>query len=104
MLRVAEDSELHVFDRVIRFVHWLTQFLVAIIFVLAFSIHFASSNADAIALTQLHRSFGVTVWMVTLGRLVWRQFSHFPQPARRHGVCDATRGPMQLISRSTPSC
>lgn len=78
MLRSAEDSELHVFDRVIRFVHWLTLFLVAIIFALAFSINFASSNAEAIALTQLHRSFGVTVWVVTLGRLLWRQFSHFP--------------------------
>jgi cytochrome b561 len=78
MLRSAEDSELHVFDRVIRFLHWLTLLLVAIIFVLAFSIHFASSNAEAIALTQLHRSFGVTVWVVTLGRLFWRQFSRFP--------------------------
>jgi cytochrome b561 len=26
----------------------------------------------------LHRSFGVTVWVVTLGRLVWRQFARFP--------------------------
>jgi cytochrome b561 len=78
MLRIAQNPKLHVFDRVIRFLHWLTLFLVAIIFVLAFSIDFASSNAEAIALTQLHRSFGVTVWVVTLGRLVWRQFSRFP--------------------------
>jgi cytochrome b561 len=27
---------------------------------------------------QLHRSFGVTVWVITLGRLVWRQFARFP--------------------------
>jgi cytochrome b561 len=53
-------------------------FLVATIFVLAFSIGFASSNEVAVALIQLHRSFGVTVWVVTLGRLVWRQFSRFP--------------------------
>ena len=78
MLRSAEDPERHVFDRVIQVAHWLTLFLVAIIFVLAFSINFASSNTAAIALTQLHRSFGVTVWGVTLGRLVWRQLSHFP--------------------------
>jgi cytochrome b561 len=31
-----------------------------------------------VALIQLHRSFGMTVWVVTLGRLVWRQFSRFP--------------------------
>ena len=61
-----------------RFLHWLTLFLVATIFVLAFSIDFASSKEEAVALIQLHRSFGVTVWAVTLGRLLLRQFSRFP--------------------------
>jgi len=79
MLRTDGDPELSVFDPVIRFLHWLTLFLVAAIFVLAFSIiYFASSREEAVALIQLHRSFGVTVWVVTLGRLVWRQFSRFP--------------------------
>jgi cytochrome b561 len=79
MLRTHENPELHVFDPVIRFLHWLTLFLVAAIFILAFSIiYFASSREEAVALIQLHRSFGVTVWVVTLGRLVWRQFSRFP--------------------------
>jgi cytochrome b561 len=79
MLRIDSDPELLVFDPVIRFLHWLTLFLVAAIFVLAFSIiYFASSREEAVALIQLHRSFGVTVWVVTLGRLVWRQFSRFP--------------------------
>src|SRR5208282_4444298 len=45
---------------------------------LCFSIDFASSREEAVALIQLHRSFGVTVWVVTLGRLVWRQFSRLP--------------------------
>jgi cytochrome b561 len=79
MLRTDGDPELLVFDPVIRFLHWLTLFLVAAIFVLAFSIiYFASSREEALALIQLHRSFGVTVWVVTLGRLVWRQFARFP--------------------------
>src|SRR5271169_6408010 len=78
MLRTDGDPELSVFDPVIRFLHWLTLFLVATIFVLAFSIDFASSKEDALALIQLHRSFGVSVWVVTLGRLIWRQFSRFP--------------------------
>ena len=79
MLRTDGDPELVDFDPVTRFLHWLTLFLVAAIFVLAFSIiYFASSREEAIALIQLHRSFGVTVWVVTLGRLVWRQFSRFP--------------------------
>jgi cytochrome b561 len=78
MLRTDENPELLVFDPVIRFLHWLTLFLVATIFVLAFSIDFASSKEEAFALVQLHRSFGVIVWMVTFGRLVWRQFARFP--------------------------
>src|ERR1700722_2349855 len=78
MLRTEGDPELRVFDPVVRFLHWLTLFLVAAIFVLAFSIDFASSNEEAVILTQLHRSFGLTVWVVTLGRLAWRQFARFP--------------------------
>ena len=78
MLRTDEDSDLREFDPVIRFLHWLTLFLVATIFVLAFSIRFATSREAALALTALHRSFGVTVWVVVLCRLVWRQFSRFP--------------------------
>jgi cytochrome b561 len=78
MLRTDGDPELRVFDPVIRFLHWLTLFLVAAIFVLAFSIDFASSKEEAVVLIQLHRSFGVTVWIVTLCRLVWRQFAQFP--------------------------
>ena len=78
MLRTDADPELRVFDPAIRVLHWLTLFLVATIFVLAFSIDFASSREEAAALIQLHRSFGVTVWAVTLGRLAWRQFARFP--------------------------
>jgi cytochrome b561 len=78
MLRTDGDPELRVFEPVIRFLHWLTLLLVAAIFALAFSIKFASSRDEAIALIQLHRSFGLTLWVVTLGRLVWRQFSRFP--------------------------
>ena len=66
------------FDPASRFLQWLTLFLVATVFVFASAIDFAPSKEGAAALTQLHRSFGVTVWIVTLGRLVWRQFSRFP--------------------------
>jgi cytochrome b561 len=68
MLRTENDPELRDFDPVIRLLHWLTLFLIAVIFVLAFSIDFASSNERDVALVQLHRSFGVTLWVVTLGR------------------------------------
>jgi len=44
MLRSDGDPELRVFDPAIRILHWLTLFLVVTIFVLAFSIDFASSG------------------------------------------------------------
>ena len=78
MLRTDEEPDLREFDPVIRFLHWLTLFLVATIFALAFSIRSATSREAALTLTALHRSFGVTAWAVMLCRLVWRQFSRFP--------------------------
>ena len=78
MLRTDANPELRVFDPVVRFLHWLTLFLIGAIFVLAFSIHFARSREEAVLLTQLHRSFGLTVWIVTLGRFAWRQCARFP--------------------------
>jgi hypothetical protein len=96
MLRADGDPELRVFDPAIRFLHWLTLFLIATIFGLAFSVHFASSGEAARSLVQMHRSFGVIVWVVTLGRLVWRQFSRFPDwPA------DIPQ-PMRLDPRASP--
>ena len=78
MLRADADPELRAFDPLIRFLHWLTLFLVATTFVLAFSIDLASSKEEASVLIQLHRSFGVTLWVVTVIWLVWRQFARFP--------------------------
>lgn len=78
MLRTDDDPEARVFDPAIRMLHWLTVVLVATIFILAFSIDFAPSKAEAVAFIQLHRSLGIAVWAVTLGRLLWRQFSRFP--------------------------
>jgi cytochrome b561 len=62
MLRTDDDPALRVFDPAIRILHWLTLGLITSIFVLAFSIDFASSKEEAVALIQLHRSFGATVW------------------------------------------
>lgn len=59
MLRGDADPELRAFDPLIRVLHWLTLFLVGTIFMLAFSIRYASSKEAAAALIQLHRPFGV---------------------------------------------
>jgi cytochrome b561 len=78
MLRADEDGELRAFDPVIRVLHWLTLLLVATTFLLAFSIPLAPTKAAEGTLLALHRSFGASVWVVTLGRFVWRQFARFP--------------------------
>jgi superoxide oxidase len=78
MLRTDGDAEQRVFDPTTRLLHWLTVGLITLVFVLACSIVLATSRASHTALLQLHRSFGVTVWAVTLVRLVWRQFARFP--------------------------
>ena len=78
MSRIEGHSELREFDRMTRFLHWLTALVVATVFALVFSMRFATSGPEATTIIQLHRSFGVTVWMVMLGRLVWRQFSRLP--------------------------
>jgi cytochrome b561 len=78
MLRTDSDVELRVFDPTTRSLHWLTAGLMLLVFVLAFSVDRARSGTSFTALLQLHRSFGITVWTVTLVRLVWRQFARFP--------------------------
>jgi cytochrome b561 len=78
MLRTDANPELRVFDPAIRLLHWLTLLLVAGAFALAFSIDLVPSKGESAALIELHRSFGASAWVVTLGRLVWRQFSRFP--------------------------
>jgi cytochrome b561 len=78
MMRAVGNSERGVFDLTTRLVHWLTAGLMLSVFVLAFSIDLATSRAFHTAFLQLHRSVGLTVWVVTLFRLAWRNFAKYP--------------------------
>jgi cytochrome b561 len=78
MMRALGNSERGVFDQATRLMHWLTAGLMLSVFVLAFSIDLATSRASHTALLQLHRSVGLTVWVVTLSRLTWRHFAKYP--------------------------
>ena len=78
MSPIESHAEPREFDRVIRFLHWLAAFFVAMAFALAFSVQFATSGQEATTIIQLHRSLGVAVWLVTMSRLVWRQFARLP--------------------------
>jgi superoxide oxidase len=78
MPRDNADPERRTFDLTTRSLHWLTAGLIALVFILVFSVDAVTSKTTSAALLQLHRSFGITVWVVTFGRLLWRQFAKFP--------------------------
>jgi superoxide oxidase len=77
-MRAVGNSTRGVFDRATRFMHWLTAGLVLSAFVLAFSIDLATSRSAHVAFLQLHRSVGLTVWLLTMFRLAWRHFAKYP--------------------------
>jgi cytochrome b561 len=78
MMRAVGNSDRGVFDQATRLMHWLTAGLVLTVFVLAFSIDLATSQASHTAFLQLHRSVGLAVWVLTLFRLAWRHFAKYP--------------------------
>src|ERR1700722_6338516 len=77
-MRAVGNSKRGVFDQATRLMHWLTAALMLSVFVLAFSIDLATTRAAHTAFLQLHRSVGLTIWVVTLFRLAWRHFAKYP--------------------------
>jgi cytochrome b561 len=73
-----DNSKQRVFDRTTRLMHWLTAGLMLLVFALAFSIDRTTSRASHTIFLQLHRSVGITIWTLTLVRLVWRHFAKYP--------------------------
>ena len=71
---VSIDAQRPPFDRVTINLHWATALLVLILFVSAglHALAEAKESELAPALLQIHRSTGVTVWVVTALRLIWR--------------------------------
>ena len=61
------------FDLITITFHWLTVALVTALFAIAWSLHSVEDAASAETLLLWHRSLGVTVWTLTIIRLVWRR-------------------------------
>jgi len=71
---VPVDAQRPPFDRVTISLHWATVLLVLMLFVSA-GLHALAEAKESVlapALLQIHRSTGVTVWVVTALRLIWR--------------------------------
>ena len=68
------DARRPPFDRVTIGLHWATVLLVLPLFASAWLHALAAARQSdlAPALLQIHRSFGVTVWVMTALRLTWR--------------------------------
>ena len=60
------------FDRVTIAVHWTTVALVLALFAVALAMSQVQDEAGAKALLTVHRSLGVTVWTLTVLRMIWR--------------------------------
>lgn len=67
------------FDPVTIALHWSTVALLAAMFASAWLGAMATSHQQASLLLAVHRSCGVTVWVVVVGRLIWRLgFGYMP--------------------------
>ena len=77
-MHVINQNKREVFDRGTRLMHWLTFGLMLAVFILAFSIDLAASRSSHMAILQAHRLTGLTIWLVTLFRLAWRQNVSYP--------------------------
>jgi len=70
------------FDGVTIGVHWMTALLVLAMFVSVWLRWQTADQATRAILLQIHRSMGMTIWVVSGMRLAWRftnmRFPHFP--------------------------
>jgi cytochrome b561 len=84
------------FDRVTVAVHWTTVALVLGLFAVALAMSQVQDEAGARALLTLHRSLGVTVWTLTVPRLIWRLTRASPPP-----FPESMGAPQRLAARTS---
>jgi cytochrome b561 len=66
------------YSGVMRAIHWTTLALLISIYALAWSVDGAGKRDEAAWLVLMHRSFGLTVMLLTLFRVGWRQVTSVP--------------------------
>jgi cytochrome b561 len=60
------------FDRITIGIHWVTVLIVLALFSSAWLHAYSHDGVHKALLLQIHRSLGVTIWMITIMRLLWR--------------------------------
>ena len=71
-------APLESYDRVLKAVHWSTLLLIAAAYIAIWGSYAVATKEREAFLTQLHRSLGVTVFVLTLLRLGWRWHARIP--------------------------
>ena len=71
-------APLESYDRVLKAVHWSTLLLIAAAYIAIWGSYVVATKEQEAFLTQLHRSLGVTVFVLTLFRLGWRWHARIP--------------------------
>jgi cytochrome b561 len=90
MTRNSESKEVAVialpreddrFDQISIFLHWLTALLIVVQFVSIWAREAMDHQSDlAAALLTLHRSMGLSTWIVVVARLCWRRYFAYLPP------------------------
>ncbi len=71
-------APLESYDRVLKAVHWSTLLLIAAAYIAIWGSYAVATKEQEAFLMQLHRSLGVTVFVLTLFRLGWRWHARIP--------------------------
>ena len=63
---------------VAKFFHWTIVILIVVQFVLAMTAHDLPLGRQRFEITALHKSFGITIFMLAVLRLIWRFMNKVP--------------------------
>ena len=68
------------FDHTTILIHWATVVLISTLFATAWSVDHTKEGTGTEMLLRIHRSIGVTIWLLTAFRLAWRTSFRPPPP------------------------
>jgi cytochrome b561 len=76
----SQKAQVVRFDHTTILIHWATVALMSALFITAWSVDDTKEGAGTEILLRIHRSIGVTIWLLTGFRLAWRKLFRPPPP------------------------
>lgn len=94
MSAIASDLPHSSYHPVSKMLHWITAALIVTLYVLIWVMDENNKPLEEV-LVNLHKSVGVTVWFIVVGRLIWRLTAGVPMlpsdmPGWQRGLAKAT--------------